>query len=191
ARTFMLRSVAKSFIMALNHRDAYRIIHKMGTQDLLTDMKNRNSYEQAVKSYKNHEKIPLGCIYIDANGLHELNNEQGHEAGDMMLRCIADEMKVLFGADKCYRVGGDEFIILTDLDTPELIEKKLEVLEQHLFKHGYYISYGYSWTPSLTDYTKLVRDAEQRMYECKRVFYSGPPNGRRIEDKILPETENG
>ena len=33
---------------------------------------------------------PAICVYIDANGLHELNNERGHEAGDLMLRFVAE-----------------------------------------------------------------------------------------------------
>ena len=32
---------------------------------------------------------PAICVYIDANGLHELNNERGHEAGDLMLRFLS------------------------------------------------------------------------------------------------------
>ena len=42
---------------------------------------------------------PAICVYIDANGLHELNNERGHEAGDLMLRFVAESLIVLAETD--------------------------------------------------------------------------------------------
>ena len=54
---------------------------------------------------------PAICVYIDANGLHELNNERGHEAGDLMLRFVADSLMEQFPKGSLYRVGGDEFVV--------------------------------------------------------------------------------
>lgn len=51
------------------------------------------------------------CVYIDANGLHELNNERGHEAGDLMLRFVAESLMEQFPKGSLYRVGGDEFVV--------------------------------------------------------------------------------
>ncbi len=58
---------------------------KMATTDLLTNLKNRNAYEQILSQYNSKLPDSLSCIYADANGLHELNNSQGHAAGDRML----------------------------------------------------------------------------------------------------------
>ena len=55
---------------------------------------------------------PAICVYIDANGLHELNNERGHEAGDLMLRFGAESLMEQFPKGSLYRVGGDEFVVL-------------------------------------------------------------------------------
>ena len=49
---------------------------------------------------------PAICVYIDANGLHELNNERGHEAGDLMLRFVAESLMEQFPKGSLYRVGG-------------------------------------------------------------------------------------
>lgn len=59
-------------------------------------------------------KKRLACIYIDANGLHEINNARGHLAGDQMLRFIADTLKVSFGEEALYRIGGDEFVVFSE-----------------------------------------------------------------------------
>ena len=52
------------------------------------------------------------CIYVDVNGLHELNNTQGHAAGDKMLQTVASLMRTQFGDRHVYRIGGDEFVVL-------------------------------------------------------------------------------
>ena len=54
---------------------------------------------------------PAICVYIDANGLHELNNERGHEAGDLMLRFVAESLMEQFPKGSLCRVGGDEFVV--------------------------------------------------------------------------------
>ena len=46
---------------------------------------------------------PAICVYIDANGLHELNNERGHEAGDLMLRFVAESLMEQFPKGSLYR----------------------------------------------------------------------------------------
>ena len=48
---------------------------------------------------------------MDAVGLHEINNHLGHEAGDHMLRSIADGIRKYFPDDCAYRIGGDEFVL--------------------------------------------------------------------------------
>ena len=60
------------------------------------------------------------CVYADANGLHELNNEQGHDAGDRMLQTVAREMQSRFGDAHTYRVGGDEFVAFVPDREPEM-----------------------------------------------------------------------
>lgn len=62
--------------------------------------------------------MSLSCVYVDVNGLHELNNASGHEKGDQMLQTVALELQGRFGRDNCYRTGGDEFVAFVQ-DEPE------------------------------------------------------------------------
>ena len=78
----------------------------------LTGLNNRNCYEWMIQTYPNMCKSSLSCIYIDVNGLHELNNTQGHKAGDDMLSYIAQVTQKYFGMQNAYRIGGDEFCVL-------------------------------------------------------------------------------
>ena len=64
----------------------------MSEIDMLTGVRNRNSYEQNLSIYPSLCKKNLSCIFADLNGLHELNNTKGHEAGDKMLQFVAGKL---------------------------------------------------------------------------------------------------
>ena len=68
----------------------------MSELDLLTGMRNRNAYEQSLSKYPLFCKNSVSCIFADVNGLHELNNTKGHEAGDKMLRFVSEKLMELF-----------------------------------------------------------------------------------------------
>ena len=80
--------------------------------DLMTGMNSRNRYEQALSSYPNRCLRNLSCVFLDVNGLHEVDVEQGYEAGDEFLRKTASIFEQQFGRENSYRIGGDEFVAL-------------------------------------------------------------------------------
>lgn len=98
----------------------YKMRHMTGF-DQLTGIKNRYSFEMQIDRMMRDKYGCHFCVYIDANGLHELNNTRGHEAGDEMLRCIAQELKRQFDETLCYRIGGDEFVVMGSEMTAEEI----------------------------------------------------------------------
>lgn len=86
--------------------------------DSLTGLLNRKGFE---KSYKKRIKNALRYgnrlvgIYIDADGLKKINDEQGHEAGDAYLKKIATRLKESTRqTDLVARLGGDEFVTVLD-----------------------------------------------------------------------------
>ena len=79
--------------------------------DVLTHLYTRCKYEHDLKVFQLANYARLTCIYMDAVGLHEINNHLGHEAGDHMLCSIADGIRKYFPDDCAYRIGGDEFVL--------------------------------------------------------------------------------
>lgn len=141
---------------------------KMATTDLLTNLKNRNAYEQILAKYEADLPACLSCVYADANGLHELNNSQGHAAGDRMLRSVADAFVEFFGQESVYRIGGDEFLVFTEMNLEDAVAKASEAKEK-VKKAGYHVSVG---TASGEESAAAdVKAAEKRMYEDKRRYY--------------------
>lgn len=147
--------------------------------DLNTRLLNRNAYENRLRDYPLRCSNLLTCIYIDVNGLHELNNTYGHEEGDKMLRTVARILRETFGEEDSYRVGGDEFVAFV-LDSPgaelkESIERFVSQVEQA----GYSVAVGTaSHSAGGIDIDALVKKAEQRMYLAKQEHYKQMRNRR-------------
>ena len=166
-----LEGVAHSFWMAMQNMESYQAMCHLGTRDLLTGMKNRNSYEQALSRYSELACDRFSCIYVDVNGLHELNNQQGHQQGDSMLCCVAQAMRDVFGEEHTYRIGGDEFVAFSTLPETEVTER-IEVLRRCVAERGYHISVGGAGRKEgQRELEQLIRQAEDAMYQEKRAFY--------------------
>lgn len=165
----LLECTAFSFLMAVNNLNSYQQIQRMGTVDLLTGLYNRNKYQYDLASYA-LEDI-LCCIYIDADGLHDLNNHLGHSAGDQMLRSVGKTLQNIFGQEQVYRIGGDEFVIFCCNDTESSIDEKLVSLENTLKKNSYHVSVGKACRSSSQSINQLISEAEQQMYRSKHRYY--------------------
>ncbi len=151
-------------------RKEVRAKEKMATTDLLTNLKNRNAFEQTLTRYEEHLPAGLSCVYADANGLHELNNSQGHAAGDQMLQTVAAAFVELFGQEQVYRIGGDEFLVFAEMDLDSVYKKALRA-KGKTKEAGYHVSIGASSAEENTDVSAVIKSAEQKMYEDKKRYY--------------------
>lgn len=174
-----LTSVALSFSMALYNMQAYQTIEKMGTTDALTNLWNRNAYEQKMKQLETDHPDCITCVYADANGLHELNNSQGHAAGDRMLQCVANALKDTFEHGSVFRIGGDEFLVFTDMKEEEA-SRQAVLAKQIVQSSGYHVSIGTASGGSAISPIAIVKTAEKRMYEDKRLYYMGTRDRRQM-----------
>ena len=144
----------------------------MSETDLLTEVRNRNSYEQSLSKYSSVCERSVTCIFVDVNGLHELNNTMGHEEGDKMLRFVAENLRDQFGKEDTNRIGGDEFVAFaTDCGSDE-IQKKIDLVTRAVEAQSYHISVGYEtgFCPEI-DMNALIKKSEFHMYENKKQFY--------------------
>ncbi len=140
--------------------------------DQLTGLCNRNCYELKLPEYPNAYKESICCVYIDVNGLHELNNSKGHQAGDEMLCYIAEAVVKQFGRKDVFRVGGDEYVAFAVDISGDEIKKRLAELEQQITKEGYHAAIGYEYSEQKEeDINRLIVGAETRMYEDKSAYY--------------------
>ncbi len=181
----MLEMVTRDFYMAINNLENHNIIRRMGSIDYLTGIRNRNSFEAESPAFETMPGKTLWCVYVDVNGLHEMNNEQGHPSGDQLLCAVAGAVKKIFGEEHSYRLGGDEFVAFrTDSSHEEFMSCKYRLLDE-LAKKGYSASVGFESVGrnenGVFDVAKLMAEAEAIMYREKKKYYmeQGNPAGRK------------
>ena len=147
-------------------------LHIMSETDQLTGLNNRNCYEWRLNTYPSLYKHSICCIYIDVNGLHELNNTAGHKAGDEMLRDIAEIVKNQFGQKDTYRIGGDEYVAFTLDLTAKEVEDKIAVMKDKIAEQKYHAAIGYEFVDEKNvNISSLIVMAESKMYKDKSDYY--------------------
>ena len=67
-------------------------------RDPLTGIKNRNCFRSDAEMLAAGSYRTFACVYMDANGLHEINNHMEHAAGDQMLKDLAEVLRQVFTA---------------------------------------------------------------------------------------------
>ena len=151
---------------------ARRGVYRMSITDQGTGLMNRVAYEKCLRKSDQRVIAPAACIYIDANGLHEINNERGHEAGDQLLRAVAERLREQFPRDDLYRVGGDEFVVFPAPAAEAEYETRMRAVSESLAAQGHSISYGIAVCEAANGLRELVREADEKMLGSKRAYYA-------------------
>lgn len=91
-------------------------LEDLANTDVLTNLPNRryaiNNLEFEFETAQ-REKIPLSCMMIDADGFKWINDNYGHDAGDIVLKVLASKLRHTVRTDDLVcRLGGDEFLII-------------------------------------------------------------------------------
>lgn len=148
-------------------KEQYRAAIKERDLDGLTGIRNRYCYEHYIVNIEKNLPETLSVIYIDADFLHEINNTQGHDAGDEMIRFIADNCVKLWGLDNSFRIGGDEFVVFDyDTDKANVVER-LDILKKKIKDKKYSVSIGFNFADKNMNLQELIAGSEKAMYEDK------------------------
>ena len=122
----------------------------------------------------------LGIVFADLNGLKRVNDNEGHEAGDLLLKNGAILLQNVFVGDEIYRAGGDEFMVLLTFTTEDNIVEKIAKTKK-LSRHYGNVSFamGYCYQNDSGDITKALKTADEKMYEDKEKYYAEHPEFKR------------
>ena len=167
----------------------------IGFMDKLTGAANRNALTRDIEQFR--VGVPLAILFADLNGMKEINDTEGHEAGDRLLINACDAIREVFPPDSLYRIGGDEFlVILSDIDKREFDEKTLQVRES--FKNReVQVAIGAVYTESYQrNFDELKSQADDLMYKDKKSSYKTFEEGEETSSRpdevmeVYPQ-ENG
>ena len=177
---------ADEMIIQLHDED----IRKLAYYDALTGLPNRRNFKSNLTRLLRRagkEDKRVGLLYIDLDNFKQVNDNYGHEVGDILLRSFSDLLKETVRPtdmimddkfDELARLGGDEFVvILNDLSSPissavvaerilKLFENGFETVEN---THSVFASIGIATFPDdAATPDELLHHADLAMYEAKR-----------------------
>ena len=153
-----------------------KMYSEISENDMLTGLKNRRAYQMIIDSCTD-EKL-VGVAFADVNSLKAVNDNQGHEAGDKLIKHVANLLKDAVPEGTVCRISGDEFVcIVKDADI-DAFTKMMKKLGDILKENNRVASFGYDIGEG-KDIYDIIRAAEQMMYSDKERYYKETGKDRR------------
>jgi len=151
------------------------------TTDPLTGMHNRRYFEQALKGYlKEFNRIgaTLGLLILDLDHFKSVNDNYGHDVGDMVLKEVALRLRAICREhDVVARFGGEEFALITPYTDREQLLEVAErfrmMIEALAIRNGNIIirptvSIGVATSEGgIDNVDDLFKAADQKLYQAK------------------------
>lgn len=147
------------------------------THDGLTNIYNRQFFEDVMRKYNHKEDASIGIVICDLDELKHTNDTLGHQQGDHLIKAAANLMNT-YSSDNVIvsRIGGDEFaIFITNSDkirVEELVErlrKDTIIYNKASNKLAIRMSIGYAYSnQSIGKLDSLFVESDQNMYEDKQ-----------------------
>jgi diguanylate cyclase (GGDEF)-like protein len=178
----LLQFVSTQVASAIERKQVEARLQHVAQHDPLTDLPNRELFHDRLDvalARARREHAPLALLYIDLDSFKRVNDNYGHDTGDMLLREVAARLRqCVRESDTVSRLGGDEFaVLLNDIRLPEdatvVAAKIRRALHQPYAPGGLRLhiaaSIGIAFHPSHGDSREqLIRCADDAMYRAKR-----------------------
>ncbi|MEX1201148.1 MAG: sensor domain-containing diguanylate cyclase [Methylophaga sp.] len=182
--TQFLQHMAAVVAACIENARLHEEIKLVGLRDPLTGVNNRRFFDQRIEeevSRAKRQKTPLSCLFVDLDHFKRVNDQHGHQAGDLILKQVANLINdSLRSTDVLSRYGGEEFVILlTDTDTAAAADIARRMRE-HIAAMHFIVSHGRKVqitlsiglatlninSPLLTS-KQLLKAADQAVYAAK------------------------
>jgi diguanylate cyclase (GGDEF)-like protein len=174
----LLRTVADQVALAVSHARLFLQIQQQALTDALTGCVNRRAFDLQLErdlSLASRMGHPVSLVLLDIDHFKAVNDTHGHDAGDTVLRFLADLLRAeLRGVDTAARYGGEEFALILPqanldgaLSVAERLRARLADTVMPVIGH-ITASFGLATFPQHTDSSKeLVTIADRALYEAK------------------------
>ena len=151
-------------------------------KDVLSGVLSRYAYTKAIDRYSDIDSLPddFTVFVLDINGLKTVNDTVGHDAGDELIIGAARCIEKAFGsAGLCYRTGGDEFVVMTNMSKEETesallrLQEETKLWSRDRSDFSLNIAAGYARASDYQGFTaeELTKKADQAMYAAKAEYY--------------------
>jgi diguanylate cyclase (GGDEF)-like protein len=189
ARDEMLRLGSRFNDMASSIQDLHAQLERAATVDALTGLYNRrHAMEALTREVAQARRLghPLAVVMLDLDGLKQINDRWGHQAGDAAIRQVAGAIRhALRTGDVPARLGGDEFVAILPgcgIDTLEPLLRRIHDAHAHASSaesvtddgaapaaaHATTLSAGAAVLAGTDDADSLLQRADAALYDAKR-----------------------
>lgn len=165
-----LETLRYYIMLAMRREEDEKALYHLSYVDTLTSFYNRNRYILDLGRL-NENNQSVGVIYLDVNGLKEVNDQFGHDAGDALLKKCAEIIQKSVITGSFYRIGGDEFIVICLGIKEEEFKEILYRLKSNLSLEKCHAAIGYKWEQDCHSIQSIINQADEFMYTDKREFY--------------------
>lgn len=149
----------------------------LASYDALTHTLNQNSYHEFCAAFR--PGSAAGIVFVDINGLKACNDNYGHQTGDLLIKMVIDRMAevMINRPHKVFRIGGDEFAIVTQNCTEEVVRDAAEELRKAFVNDtaphlpASLAAVGHSWSGHAESIDSLLKQADAAMYANKEAYY--------------------
>ncbi|MCW5939741.1 MAG: sensor domain-containing diguanylate cyclase [Fimbriimonadaceae bacterium] len=201
----LFNTIAEHLALAVNSAVNFEAAERLAAFDPLTGAANLRTLHEFLEGRLNESRRsgePIGVVMLDVDHFRRFNEEEGHDAGDLVLKLVTDVLKAMIRPfDLAARYGGEEFTLVLPGSTlestvvvAERIRKQIERLEfvgESGETRSVTASFGCAVYPdSASDSTGLLKAADIALYEAKN---SGRNQAVAFEGRYLgdrPTTEN-
>ena len=172
-RIIEMKRLAKSFNGLWEYRNKQEtILRTEAENDALTGLPNRHCLERDLLKTDFNGRF-FAVLMFDVNFLKRTNDTRGHLAGDNLIRTAAMCIRECFNINEnnnCYRVGGDEFIVLMLDCKKDEIKRRIEKFNLTLEREDVSISVGYAYADKEDNksFNDLMEEADKNMYKNKK-----------------------
>ena len=176
----LCQDVTEAMQIKREYTQKLAMVQNMAEIDALTGIKNKNSYKEREllmnKRIAEHRQPEFAIIVCDMNDLKIINDTLGHEAGD---KCICEACDIIcktFKQSPVYRIGGDEFVVISQDEDYGRSEELLGIIAQQnekALRHGgIVIACGMQKYTNEEDVASVFKEADKKMYENKKYLKS-------------------
>lgn len=165
-----LETLRYYLMLAIRRDEDKKALYCLSYQDKLTSFYNRNRYIQDISQLEGKEDS-IGVVYLDINGLKEVNDHFGHDSGDNLLIKCTKIIKKSFNMGSYYRIGGDEFIIICININKTDFNENVCKLKNNFLIEDCTVAIGSRWEENCKNIQTVIKTADELMYVDKKGYY--------------------
>jgi diguanylate cyclase (GGDEF)-like protein len=197
----LLQIIGTQVINSIETARLYEQIYKMSQTDELTGLKNHRAFHEDLSKLiiENTQEIIL--VMVDSDNLKKLNDNYGHDIGDLYLQVLANGIKSISNANiEGYRYAGDEFMILITANLPHGIEGLYKELKEYYVQNPLYVSdhqINVSFSTGVATYPyhgssvdSLKKSADNALYVAKKQGKNKLVIAEKVEKSDDKQNEN-